>query len=66
GLEAKDRDYCVTGISAEEFSRLFPEAILTGKDFPVFRLGGEEYAWPERRERRAGGTKGSKSITPRR
>src|SRR5690606_17412936 len=53
GLEAKDRDYCVTGISAEKFSRLFPEAILTGKDFPVFRLNGEEYALA-RTERKTG------------
>jgi len=53
GKTPKDKDYCVTGISAEEFSRLFPEAILTGKDFPVFRIDGEEYALA-RTERKTG------------
>ena len=32
----KDEDYCVVGISYEEFVNLFPEAYVRGKDFPVF------------------------------
>ena len=31
-----DEDYCVTGLTAEEFQKLFPEAILRGKAFSVF------------------------------
>jgi tRNA nucleotidyltransferase (CCA-adding enzyme) len=36
--ESKDRDYCVTAITQEGFMRLFPEAVIQGKDFPVFRM----------------------------
>ena len=51
GLEPKDFDYCVTGLSAEEFQMLFPDAIIRGKDFSVFDLDGSEYALA-RRERK--------------
>lgn len=60
GKTPKDRDYCVTGLTAEQFSRLFPEAIMTGKDFPVFRINGEEYALA-RTERKTG--RGYKGFT---
>ena len=43
-LTPKDYDYCVTGLSKEEFSRLFPNAIIKGKDFPVFDIEGNEFA----------------------
>lgn len=44
GVPSHDKDLMVTGLSHEEFTQLFPVAIMTGKDFPVFRLGidGEE------------------------
>ncbi|WAH36042.1 HD domain-containing protein [Alicyclobacillus dauci] len=38
GKDFKDRDYAVTGLSAEEFKRLFPDAFLAGQAFPVFRM----------------------------
>ncbi|MES9681867.1 HD domain-containing protein [Gottfriedia acidiceleris] len=38
GLNPKDKDYCVTGISQEMFEHLFPTAELQGKDFPVYRM----------------------------
>ena len=38
GKKPKDFDYCVTGISQEEWEKLFPESFLRGKDFPVFDL----------------------------
>lgn len=51
GIEPKDYDYCVTGLSQEEFQNLFPSAFLRGKDFPVFDLDGIEIALA-RRERK--------------
>ena len=37
GKEVHDRDYCVTGISSEEFQKLFPEAHIRGKAFAVWQ-----------------------------
>ena len=43
GVPSHDKDLMVTGLSQEQFTTLFPDAIMTGKDFPVFRLEiGEE------------------------
>lgn len=39
-----DEDYCVVGISKEEFLDLFPNAIIRGKTFEVFDLEGSEFA----------------------
>jgi len=39
-----DEDYCVTGLTAEEFENLFPKAIKRGKDFEVYDLEGHEFA----------------------
>ena len=39
-----DEDYCVVGLNGLEFNKLFPEAKLDGKAFPVFRLYGREFA----------------------
>ena len=44
GIEPKDYDYCITGISENEFRSLFPCAFLRGKDFPVFDVEGIEIA----------------------
>ena len=48
-----DTDYCVTGLSTIEFSNLFPEARMQGKDFPVFVIEKQEFALA-RRERKIG------------
>lgn len=48
-----DEDYCVVGISQEVFEKLFPEAILRGKDFAVYDIEGKEFALA-RRERKIG------------
>ncbi len=57
GLSPKDHDILVEGISGEAFRRLFPQAVLTGKKFPVYCLpvDGEtmEIAFA-RRERKTG------------
>ena len=53
GIENHDEDYCVTGISFEEFKKLFPKAIIRGKDFPVFSMANKEFAIA-RKERKIG------------
>ena len=52
-IENHDEDYCVTGISFDEFKYLFPEANIRGKDFPVFDIDGKEFAIA-RKERKIG------------
>lgn len=44
GVSSHDKDLMVTGLSNDQFTTLFPDAKMTGKDFPVFRMevGGEE------------------------
>lgn len=42
--ENKDEDYCVTGLSKENFIELFPNAKIRGKAFAVFVLEGKEFA----------------------
>lgn len=44
GKKTHDKDYCVTGITAEKFQELFPEAHIRGKAFAVFDLKGQEFA----------------------
>ena len=36
--KAKDIDFCITGITPEIFTNLFPAAFLKGSFFPVFQL----------------------------
>ena len=48
-----DEDYCVVGISQEKFEKLFPKAILRGKDFAVYDIEGKEFALA-RKERKTG------------
>jgi tRNA nucleotidyltransferase (CCA-adding enzyme) len=56
-LSSKDRDYCVTGVTEQEFTTVFPEAKIVGKGFPVFLLEvdgeAEEFALA-RKERKKG------------
>lgn len=44
GKQTTDEDYCVTGISLEKFIKLFPQAKIQGKSFPVFILNNKEVA----------------------
>lgn len=53
GIVNHDEDYCVTGLSSDEFKELFPEAIIIGKDFPVFSIDNKEFAIA-RKERKVG------------
>lgn len=63
GRKSYDEDYCVTGLSSEEFSSLFPMAKLDGKAFPVFRMCGSEFALARKEKKVASGHKGFEFIT---
>lgn len=52
-LPSTDEDYCVTGLSQEQFQTLFPNAKIQGKEFPVFVLNQKEIALA-RKERKTG------------
>lgn len=65
GIDNHDEDYCVTGISHDEFLKLFPEAFCRGKSFEVFDMDGKEFALA-RTERKTGiGHKGFSIETGR-
>lgn len=51
--EIKDEDYCVVGITSEQFKKIFPESFPRGKSFEVFELNGKEFAMA-RTERKVG------------
>lgn len=53
GIPKHDEDYSVTGISYDEFKELFTNAIIRGKDFPVFEIDNKEFAIA-RKERKIG------------
>ena len=53
GIKNHDEDYSVTGISFDEFKKLFPMAYVRGKDFPVFSVDNKEFAIA-RKERKIG------------
>jgi len=44
GKKTHDKDYCVTGLTAEKFQETFQEAHVRGKSFAVFDLDGQEFA----------------------
>ena len=44
GRPVKDKDYCITGISAEKFEEMFPMAKKQGKFFGVYRMNHTEFA----------------------
>lgn len=44
GKQIHDEDYCVTGITADEFKSLFPDSYTRGKAFEVFSIDNKEFA----------------------
>ena len=44
GKQTHDEDYCVTGLTSEQFQELFPQSHIQGKSFEVFVLDGKEFA----------------------
>ena len=53
GTNAHDEDYCVVGLSKEEFEDLLPQAYQRGKFFGIYDLEGKEFALA-RREKKEG------------
>lgn len=43
--DSYDIDLCVTGLTVKKFLKLFPQARLQGKSFPVFVVDGCEFAF---------------------
>lgn len=58
GRTIKDEDYCVTGLSDEEFIKIFPNTREQGKAFKVFTLENKEFAMARTEEKRELGHKG--------
>jgi len=61
--EPKDIDFCVTGLSVETFSNLFPKAFLKGSFFPVFQLNGHDFAFARKETKTSPGHSGFSAIT---
>lgn len=66
--EIFDEDYCVTGLSTEEFENLFPNAYIRGKNFPVYDMENCEFALARKERKITSGHKGfefdaNKNIT---
>lgn len=66
--EIFDEDYCVTGLSTEEFEKLFPNAHIRGKNFPVYDMENCEFALARKERKITSGHKGfefdaNKNIT---
>ena len=53
GREVHDEDYCVVGLSKEEFEELFPNSFKRGKSFNVYDLENKEFALA-RKEKKIG------------
>lgn len=66
GKENKDEDYCITGISKDEFIKIFPEAKYRGKTFGVFILEDKEFAMARTEEKNGKGHKEFKIKTSKR
>ncbi len=56
--EIFDEDYCVTGLSTEEFGNLFPNARIRGKSFPVYDMENCEFALARKERKLKEGHKG--------
>ncbi len=63
GIENEDEDYCVTGLSHDEFIKLFPEAFSRGKSFEVFEIKGKEFALARREKKSGRGHKEFEIVT---
>lgn len=57
GKPIYDKDYCVTGISKETFSKLFPKAKILGKSFEVFEIEHNQFALARRETKNGVGHK---------
>jgi len=60
GIESKDIDFCVVGLTSENFKNMFPNAFIKGAFFPVFQLDNHDFAFA-RKETKVG--PGHKNFT---
>lgn len=63
-----DKDYCITGLSKDVFEKMFPNAHIRGKSFPVYDMEECEFALARKERKLNEGHKGfkcnaNKSIT---
>ena len=63
GRQIKDEDYCITGISSEEFKKLFPEARAQGKSFEVYVIGNKQFAMARKEIKKGIGHKEFEVLT---
>ena len=63
GIKSIDEDYCVVGLSHDDFIKLFPEAFNRGKSFEVFDMYGKEFALARVEKKRGKGHKEFDVIT---
>ena len=63
GKQTHDEDYCVTGLTSEEFQELFPDAHIRGKSFAVFDIDGKEFAMARTESKQGKGHKEFEIIT---
>ncbi len=63
GNRPKDIDFVVVGATKNSFISEFPNAKQIGKDFPVFLVNGEEYAFARTERKICGGHKGFSTNT---
>ena len=63
GFDVHDKDYCVTGITSDEFVKLFPEANIRGKSFEVFDIENTEFAMARKEKKTNAGHKGFEITT---
>ena len=61
--QVKDEDYCIVGITSEQFKKLFPESFARGKSFKVFDLNGKEFAMARTEKKTGLGHKEFEIIT---
>ena len=59
-IESKDIDFCVVGLTSENFKNMFPNAFIKGAFFPVFQLDNHDFAFA-RKEAKVG--PGHKNFT---
>lgn len=52
-----DEDYCVTGLTLNEFNNIFPNANIRGKSFAVFDIDGKEFAMARTESKKGKGHK---------
>ncbi len=62
-IDNNDIDFCITGITPESFMELFPEAEITGDNFPVFRLQNAEFAFARKEKKTGIGHNGFEMFT---